>query len=141
MATTNITELASEACSAIETSTQHLQPRCTSHGRTAQDVAAELCDALTKVPDAIADAEALLDIATADGLGDELEDCAALIAGALFLGRRLIDSNLDELAELDEWPAQIGEAARQLAAILDLMSERLRDVVTETLEVADDTAA
>lgn len=135
------TELVSTASSAVEASTPHLRSRRTTSGRTCDDVATELCEMLTRVPDAVADAEALLDIAGADPLGEELEGGAAFIAAALFLGRRMITSNLDELAKLEESGDLRVDAVREVTAILDELSRRLREVVVGLRQAADDAAA
>ena len=141
MATSNITDLVSKVSSDIEARTQHLQSSCTSCGRTGEDVVAELREALARVPDAITDAEALLDIAAVEALCEEMEAAAAFIAAALFLGRRLIISDLQALAELvesDELPLDVG---RQVAEVLDDLSRRLRDELARSHEAAADSAA
>ena len=139
MATSNITDLVAKASSDIQAGTKHLQSSCTSRGRTGEAVATELREALARVPGAIADAEALLDIAAVEALDEAMENAAAFTAAALFLGRRLIMSDLQALAELVEAEELPLDAGRQVAEVLDDLSRRLCDAVTSSR--AADSAA
>jgi hypothetical protein len=70
--------------------------------RSCSDLADELASVADRCPDAVAEANALLDLAEVEQLTTEMYDLAAVTAAAMFLGRRLIETNARRITDL--WP-------------------------------------
>lgn len=131
MATTNITELSRRARAATEAITRTAPRGLTASGRTSADLAAEMTTAISRIHDALAETEAFIDIAAGEPLTTELEELAALGAAALFLGRRLFESNAAQILELHpELEADLQPVA-EVALLLGALSNRLLEVVRE----------
>lgn len=100
--------------------------------RSVAQLADELVGVAERCVDVMAEAVALLDIADAEALCDELCDRAALCAAALFLGRRCIESNTALIIE--SWPpaALMLADATTLAGLFDQLSVALLEMAIAT---------
>lgn len=92
-------------------------------------LAAELSAVAERCPDAVAEAADLLKIAASQPLTEELCDVIARAAAALFLGRRLLESNGAAIIEQEPLNEQALAPTFALATVLDQMSLKLLAVL------------
>jgi hypothetical protein len=130
MATNDITDLCRAARAATDAIVNADPPGLTPTGRSCAQLAAELSDAASRVPRAVTDACAFLDIAACEQLTCELQDVAALQAAVLFLGRRLINSNVAAILELHPTLRSQLTPTLHVGAILGALSQQLLETLS-----------
>lgn len=102
------------------------------NGRSCADLAAEIDYVVTRTVDALSAGTALCEILAECDIADELRDDAALLAGALFLGRRLIQANTAAIEEL--CPGRQFTAVLAVGARLGQSSRRIARTLQEQLD-------
>jgi hypothetical protein len=89
-----------------------------------------LASVADRCPDAVAEANALLDLAEVEQLTTEMYDLAAVTAAAMFLGRRLVETNARRITELRPDFEGLPESL-DLAELLDELSLGLLAAIEE----------
>lgn len=130
MRTPDVSALASRVKLAALAVTDNCSCATRGRHRSCSDLADELASVADRCPDAAAEANALLDLAEVEQLTTEMYDLAAVTAAAMFLGRRLIETNARRIADLRPDFEGLPESL-DLAELLDELSLGLLAAIEE----------
>lgn len=130
MRTTDVSALASRVKVTALAVTDKCSCATRGRNRSCSDLADELASVADRCPDAVAEANALLDLAEVEQLTTEMYDLAAVTAAAMFLGRRLIETNARRITELRPDFEGLPDSL-DLAELLDELSRGLLAAIEE----------